>query len=231
MAAILCESLSKILRGSCEAIGTVLTFPCKACGCATEQLTKLCRSPFCLYLTVAIGLNLPPIIFSGMAFGAGTGGSSCTSASNWLYLNGLLCLINILAAVYISAKITYEPEDDNAAPFVQASVGDHDTQAKTDATEKTILRKMMEKTPETDTRAKSFSRVKEILCYDPLVALYILVGLFYMVWQSMGIGRTHDAADCGGDLERHLSNSLMCGFMYIMFGGVMFAFSVCCLAR
>ena len=125
MAAILCESFGKLLQGSCEACGTVLTFPCKACGCACEQVTQLCRSPFCLFLTVAVGLNMPPIVFSFMTLGAGQDSEECTSASNWLLIDGLLCLINIMAAVYMSLKITHEENDDgNNAPFVLASVND-----------------------------------------------------------------------------------------------------------
>ena len=97
MAAIICESLSKILRGTCEALGTVLTLPCKVCGLANGQLANLCRSPFCLYLCMAIGLNLPPIIFAGKSIaGKGYGSQECISAQLlttimlYKYCNGLL---------------------------------------------------------------------------------------------------------------------------------------------
>lgn len=233
MAAVLCESLSKLLRGSCEALGTVLTLPCKACGFATEELTKVCRSPFCLYLSVALGLNLPPVVFTIKAWMSGAnGGDGCASASNWLSINALLCLVNMMAALYISQKITYEPmEDPNAAPFMEASVMDHEKNAAAPQQKKTIVGAVMEKTLETNTRSKSVSRVKEILCYDPIVAIYIIIGMGYMVWQAMGVGRRLDASGCGGDWGEYVGDSLMCGFMFIFMGGTTFAISLCCLVR
>lgn len=233
MAAILCESISKLLRGTCEAVGTVLTLPCKACGIATGQLTKVCSSPFCLYLTVATGLNLPPIIFAGqsLVFGA-YGNADCTSASNWLYLNALLCFINIAAALYISAKIAYEPEaDGNAEAFVDIE-NKEDTKTEQSTKKKTLVESVLERTLDSNhTRSKSMARVKDILCYDPIVAVYIIVGIFYMVWQTMGFGRSQLANDCGGGLDDYLSHSLICGFLFIMLGGMTFACSLCCMAR
>mmetsp|Transcript_20487 Transcript_20487/g.35220 ORF Transcript_20487/g.35220 Transcript_20487/m.35220 type:complete len:235 (-) Transcript_20487:170-874(-) len=234
MAAILCESISKILKGSCEAVGTCLTLPCKACGCATGQLTELCRSPFCLYLTVAVGLNLPPIIFTGKAWGGGGGygDEGCQSASNWMNLNAILCLINIAAALYISAKITYVTEEEtnaSAAPYVEATTAP--TNEKSTLQPKTtLMKKVMEQTL-TDTRSRSLSRVKEILCYDPVVALYIVIGIFFMIWQSMGVARSRLAMECGGGLDEYLSHSLMCGFLFIFVGGMAFSISLCCMGR
>lgn len=208
---------------------------------ATGNHTKICKSPFCLYLTVALGLNIPPIVYSGMTWGKGGGyggNEGCTSASNWLNLNALLCFVNIAVAIYLSAKITYEPEDNLAAPFVEASVHNHETtkaaeeQPPTKDDRGSIVKKMMEGTLDSNhTRSRSFDRVKDILCYDPVVALYIIVGIFYMVWQTMGVGRVNLAANCGGGLDEFVSKSLMCGFGFIWFGGMTFSISLCCLAR
>jgi hypothetical protein len=177
---------------------------------------------------------MPPVIFSFMALGTGQDSDECISASRWLHIDAILCLINILAALYMSLKITHEPEPDdanhdNSAPFVLASVNDSAT--KSGHNKKTLVDKMMEKTLETDTRARSMGRVKDILCYDPLIAIYILVAIFYMVWQSMGVARGISADGCGGGLDHYLSLSLMLGASYIMMGGMTFACSLCCLVR
>jgi len=242
MAAILCESLSKILKGGCEVIGTVLTLPCKACGMANGQLANLCRSPFCLYLTVAMSLNIPPIVFTGKSIAwsshyGGYGSADCQSASNWLVLNAWLSLINILAALYISAKITYEfPEEDNEAPFIKAEVIKEDTtKASSDKPKLSVMKSMknvvLENTLDSShTRPKSMARVKDVLCYDPVIAIYIIIGIFFMIWQSVGINRRL-AADCGGSLQEYLSNSLLCGWLFIMVGGMTFGCSFCCLGR
>ena len=237
MAAILCESLSKILKGGCEACGHVLTLPCRACGLATEELTKVCRSPFCLYLSVALGLNLPPVVFTGKSLLGGSAygdDGDCSSVSNWMATNAVLCVINMAAAVYISAKVSYDPKEANVndAPFVEASVMDHETKGEKPAapTENTLLKKVMGQTI-TDTQSRSMGRVREILCYDPVVAVYILVGIFYMVWQTMGLGRTRLAAGCEGGLDDYLTQSIICGFLFITMGGMSFACSLCCLVR
>merc|ERR1712194_25693 len=175
-------------------------------------------APFCLYLSVALGLNLPPVVFTGKALVARNGGEGC---SNWLILNAILCLINMAAALYISAKISYNTEDENAAPFINASVMNHEATSKTPEPEKTLRQTVLESTL-TETRSRSTSRVKEILCYDPFVAVYIIIGLFYMVWQTVGIARV----DCDEVLP-----SLVCGFLFISLGGMTFACSLCCLAR
>lgn len=229
MAAILCESISKILRGSCEALGTVLTLPCRACGFATDHLTELCRSPFFLFVATAVALNLPPIVFTGKAWAGGDGG--CTAATSWLIVNALLCLVNIAAAAYISAKIAYEPESENGTPFVDMEANtDGDVKAPAKG-EKTIAEKILEDALVTDTRSKSMSRVRDVLCYDPVVAVYIIVGIFYVCWQTVGISRRIDASECGGGLDDYLSNSLICGFLFMTIGGCAFGISLCCMGR
>ena len=238
MAAILCESISKVLRGTCDAVGTVLTIPCKACGLATDQITNVCRSPFCLYLSVALGLNIPPIIFTARSYR----GADCASSLNWMYLNAFLCSINIIAAIYIAAKISQGDNSDGDAPFIDAEAGSANNQTNAAAQSsssdkpKTFVDTILENTIKTkvggvmtDTRSKSISRVKHILCYDPWVALYIIIGVFFMVWQTMGMGRL---GNCGeGDIDMYLSHSLICGFMFISCGGMAFGCSLCCLVR
>ncbi len=221
MAAILCESISKILKGTCEACGAVICLPCKACGFTADMLVGLCRSPFCLYLTVAIGLNLPPIIFAGL--GSGIGG--CSSASTWLNVNAILCFINMAAAAYISMKITHEQKDDggNTAPFVGA------TMESDGATKKSIVQKVMDNTLETHTRSRSLGRVKDILCYDPIVAVYIIIGIFFVVWQTLGIERGQSAQECGDEMKGYIFSSFACGFAFIWLGAMTFACSLCCL--
>ena len=231
MPAILCESLGKVLKGFCEGVGAVLTLPCKACGCATDRLTKLCASPFCLYLTVALGLNLPPIVFAATAFGARGGGEGCRTAWDWLGLNAVLCVINAHAAMYISAKMSHDATDENAAPFMEASVANHAAAAAPAAPVRRSSLFGGSFGGSLASPPRSVERVKDVLCYDPLVALYIVIGIFYMVWQAMGAGRTGSASDCGEAMDDALTRSLICGFLFIMLGGMTFACSLCCLVR
>ena len=232
MAAILCESISKVLKAGCEACGTVISLPCKIVG---STISTLCRSPFCPYLTVAVGFNIPPIVFAIKAWSANGG---CDVASSWLNLNAWLCIINIFVALYISAKISIEAVEDenvNDAPYVEATVTSKSvsptsiqSQQKRNPVQ-TFVDNTLVNDAVTDTRAGSVGRIKAILCYDPIVAFYIIIAIFYMVWQTLGISRSYAANDCNGDWDEYIFNSLMCGFMFISLGAMTFAISLCCL--
>mmetsp|Transcript_4964 Transcript_4964/g.11470 ORF Transcript_4964/g.11470 Transcript_4964/m.11470 type:complete len:233 (+) Transcript_4964:50-748(+) len=231
MAAVLCNGISKICSGTCEAVGTILSLPCKACGMGCGSVSTLCRSPFCLYTSVTLGLNIPAIVFAARVITYDFEGG-CRSASDWLKIDALLCFVNIIAAFYIAAKIAYDPPESgttnqDSAPYVEATIGEKASNKTSGA--KSLTRTVMEFGNLSETRGKSLSRVKEVLCYDPIVAFYIIVGIGFMVWQSIGVGRNQLAENCGGNLSEYIGNSLICGFCFIMFGGMSFAISVCCM--
>jgi len=233
MAAVLCNGLGKLFSGTCDVLGSVITLPCKACGFACDGISQALKSPFCLYLTVALGLNIPPVIFAGQAL-ANNGG--CNVALNWLAINAFLCVVNMAAAMYISGKVVHDPNDDDddakknnnvEAPYIEATVG-----SKAKELEQSRKTKFGLGSSIFENRVKSmsrFGRVREVLCYDPIVAVYIVIGIFYIIWQSMGFGRMNEAANCGGGEEDLISRALMCGFLFISLGATAFGCSVCCL--
>ena len=115
----------------CDGPANCLLFPCRACGMAIRELASFCRSPFALYLSVALGCNFPPIIYAIKDREAGGNvAGDCLSASGWLGINAILCSVNIVAALYVSAKILYDPDarehgagpDPGDAPYIEASV-------------------------------------------------------------------------------------------------------------
>ena len=157
----------------------------------------------------------------------------CRSASDWLKIDALFCFVNIIAALYIAAKIAYDPPESGttnqvSAPYVEATIGEQ-ASTETPGAKLSLTRRVTELGNLSETKSKSLSRVKEVLCYDPIVALYIIVGIGFMVWQSIGVARNQLAENCGGSLSDYIGNSLICGFCFIMFGGMSFAISVCCL--
>jgi len=244
MAAVICRALGDICDGLCDALGSVICIPFKACGFACTELRSFCKSPFALYLAVALGLNLPSVVFAAKNLGGNHDGD-CASAASWLNVNAILCLINMVAALYISSKIMHEAdpvvtETVDAAPYIEASVFNGEAKAKTaeliqEATvvapsKKTLGRSILNTTDtHNDTKAKSFARTKDILCEDPIVAVYILIGLFYMIWSTVGIGRSASAYGCGYGLAGHVNSAVMCNFLFISLGGMAFACSICCL--
>jgi len=87
--------------------------PCKVCnvicvgtGDICLELGDACKSPFCLFVTVATSLNIPPIIYSllSIVFPPDSSNENCRGTL-WLSINIPLCIINILAAWYLRYKV------------------------------------------------------------------------------------------------------------------------------
>lgn len=192
------------------------------------------RSPFCFYLTVTLGLNVPPIVFAGQAL---ANGNNCAVALQWLVVNAVFCIVNVAAAIYISGKVVQPPSDDddgNGAPYIAATVdgGKTEQQSQQQPQLPNGIKKFWQGHSSTHEARLAqdltkFGRVREVLCYDPIVAVYIIIGIGYIIWQSMGFGRMNEAAQCGGD--DLISSAVMCGFLFISLGATAFGCSVCCL--
>mmetsp|Transcript_1574 Transcript_1574/g.2167 ORF Transcript_1574/g.2167 Transcript_1574/m.2167 type:complete len:239 (+) Transcript_1574:74-790(+) len=237
MAAVLCNGISNLCSGSCEVLGSICSLPCKACGVLCDGVSQALRSPFCVYLSITLGLNIPPIIFAVEAFTIHDGG--CNIVLTWLAVNAILCAVNIAAAIYISGKIAYDvpgnesnavtPAPARPASDVEAATSGenkHKTVPKQEATKKST---MWPTIFESNTRARSFSRVSDVLCHDPIVAIYIVIGIGYIVWQTMGVWRRNEAEDCGGGLDTLIWDALMFGYLFILLGATSFGCSLCCL--
>lgn len=83
-----------------------------------------------------------------------------------------------------------------------------------------------------DHAGNSMGRIKHVLCYDGGVAIYIIVFIVWIVWQSMGLGRflSFNAGACGGsNVAGKLATSLICGYCYMSLVGIGFVCSLCCL--
>mmetsp|Transcript_38589 Transcript_38589/g.57364 ORF Transcript_38589/g.57364 Transcript_38589/m.57364 type:complete len:299 (-) Transcript_38589:97-993(-) len=87
--------------------------------------------------------------------------------------------------------------------------------------------------PESDAPAMSCGRIKHILCHDCVVAIYIVIALFWLFWQSIGTPRYLELAADGdfqcGNTEKAIAISLTCGWMYGTLAIVGFLCSMCCL--
>lgn len=206
MASLLCREFCNAFRNigdavrlGCNAIGQVLCLPCRLCGVASAKIGDVLCSPFALYLMLALGLNVPPIVFAGLAAGA----NECKDdVVPWLVKNAVFCIINIVAALYIVSKIL----------------------ARSDSKQQQLL----EEGTFYGTREQSCARIKQVLCDDPGVALYILVGIVYLVWTGIGTKMLHHG-ECGNDeIAHHLRNAVLCNHLFIALGGLGFCLSACC---
>lgn len=92
-------------------------------------------------------------------------------------------------------------------------------------------------TVDDDGPANSFHRLSQVLCYDPGVALYFVVAVCWVVWQSIGVTVAISlaaAANNGDDNEcenvkEWIFLSTVCGFLYMMVVVCAFGCSLLCL--
>jgi hypothetical protein len=86
-----------------------------------------------------------------------------------------------------------------------------------------------------DGPAMSWHRLSRVLCYDAGVALYILVVITWVIWQTIGITALIGLAgseDEGGScryVKRWIVSSTMCGWIYMMVVFCAFGCSLICL--
>jgi len=193
MAALICDGIGKL----CSSCGSICVLPCriisKVCESVCSVTGKLCSGPFCVYTITTIAINLPSIIISAKSLSKGFG--DC-KGSSWLLVNLILCVINVLAAWYISAK----SQDLN------------DTELQDQTT--------------------MFSRIVHVLCYDPFIAIYIILLAFFFCWLGVGIGwkasdQIYNGGGCNDSVSGAITSSIACGYCFFSIGFMALCCSLC----
>lgn len=71
-------------------------------------------------------------------------------------------------------------------------------------------------------QSKSWSETVKTLCYDPWIAVYILVCIAFFIWLCIGGSWSAQGAMANGDCPDNIAsltmNSLYCGFAFLFFG-------------
>lgn len=227
MAAVLCNACGEITSSICSITGQLCRLPaqlcgasCSACGSLCEQSchslsSGLCASPFAIFVTVAAVFNVPSVYVGLM--GVLEEGVSCKGA-RWLLVHAFLCAVNIVAAIYMGVAVVKEVHQDNNNTSM--AVG--------------------QQTPKT-----AFARAGHLLCYDPLLAVYILVLLAFFVWlwtgaawslsgsihQGCSSSSNNNNADGGDDndgVAGKVAVALGFGWAFIFFGMASLCLGMCC---
>lgn len=210
MAAVICKGIGEL----CSGLGKVACLPCRACGLACNSFGDVLKSPFFPYLAVTFGLNIPGVVFGIKSLAPG-----CADLSSWLFANGILCAIHMLAAWYIVNKIRESVHVDDGP-----STNDKGEPA-------TNYSNFSMPSREEYGAANSMARIKHVLCYDTTVACYIVVFIGWLIWLSMGVGKRLSAEDAGGcdsDINS-VTMAIGCGYMYFSLVFMAFGCSLCCL--
>lgn len=79
--------------------------------------------------------------------------------------------------------------------------------------------------------SNSMTRIKYVLCYDPLVAIYMIIFFVWVVWQSIGTSRAFKLGGLAycGTVSDWTMVSVICGYLYMGLVGIAFLCSLCCL--
>jgi hypothetical protein len=164
-----------------------------------------CSTSFCFYITVATVLNLPPIVVGLTDLPNAVSGCS---GSIWLLVFWLLCLVNIVAAFYMSVAVQ---RDDSIVPHRNQDGSAPTTQ---------------------QTAADGMSRVKHLFCYDVWMAVYILVLMGFFGWLLLGgawfaSGTMDDSDECDG-IHGKVGIAYGFGWAFVFLGGCALTGSLCC---
>jgi hypothetical protein len=208
MAAVLCNGIGNMMRALCTGIEKVMCLPCKACGFGCDMISDIFTSPFFLYIAVALGCNIPPIVwaFKSNANYQDYGDQDCGEGLRWLMINSAFCAVNILAAFYVAKRVQEQSQDEN----LLASGGN-------------VFQENEEG------KAGSMNRITHLMCYDKGMALYLIAVIGFVIWQSLGIKEIFALANDTCNLRINVVNSLICAYIFLALAAVSFVCSVCCM--
>jgi len=84
-------------------------------------------------------------------------------------------------------------------------------------------------------RHSSYERISYLLCHDPIIALYILVWIFFVSWLIVGsywsttnVMKDGDNVRCGNEIETNVGIVLGLGWTFLLLGPTVLSCVLCC---
>jgi len=207
MAALLCGHGIPDNDNACEKPIAI----CQECGNCCQRIGKFWKrcgkaicSPFFPYLAASAVLNVPPVIWSAQSFHV-----TCT-LSWWLWINGFLSLAHILASNYVVFQLQ-NPGEKEAA--VDSEAGVHEVRSHYQKMDAKDMKQSIQH------MRKSY-RLGRILCYDPVVSVYLFFSFLWIMWQTLGMFVIYQVGGDFDDDECHTKTriffSIFTGWIYAM---------------
>lgn len=233
--------MCKGIGNLCQGISECCTLPFRMCGVACDgccrALGQVFGSPFSPYLITTLALNIPPIAWTFLAI-SGSGSNGVTepcSGDVWLYVNAMLCLGHIFASFYIVYQVARQEKDSQGTARADASMSTPAPSAQDRVSRALFFWKDLGRDRGNNTdlgSAYSCRRLNQVMCYDVIVAIYILVACFWVIWQFLGVSQAvgSDAdSDWCDSIQNWITLSITCGFIYCFLVCIVFSCSFCCL--
>ena len=222
-------------------------------GC--HSLWDVVSSSFFPYMFITFALNTPPVVLGIQSVTNMTG--YCVDAATWMLVNAVCCGIHMVACLYIVNKVKddgpppqqYVPAAKPATPttttstVVTASVYDAESKKETITTTATPVSTLESGTyyqnmyHQENTRqyrddaapGNTWGRISHVMCYDKGVALYIIIAIGWMIYQTVGVAKLLTISGDCGTLGSRMMVSLCCGWFYTCLVGFAFLCSMCCM--
>jgi len=180
------------------------------------------NSSFFPYLFVTFALNIP-----AFAFGLATTFSE-TCNSNWLVFNAFLCAMHMLVSVYtvyrIRAKRSKKGESKSFfAPAASQDEESYYASGQDGMNADSLPQKSQDGLP------NSWKRIRAVMCYDMMMAVYYVLFLVWIVWQSNGARLILEAHPQDKECGRWIFLSVILGFLYMGLVIVAWTMSLCML--
>lgn len=215
MAAVLCNACGEIASGACDVCAQICQIPCKGCNLMCKGCGSACETA-CDSFGQLCGSPFSIFVTVAAVFnlpsvyvglmGVIDEGVTCSGA-RWLLVHALLSIINIAAAVYMGVAVVRE-----------------------------VTLNTQEQEQQRQSPKSAFARAGHLLCYDPFMAVYILVLLGFFCWLWTGAawslnGHIHNGCDADGDddgVAGKVALALGFGWAFIFFGMASLCLGMCC---
>lgn len=131
--------------------------------------------------------------------------------------------MHVVAAVYIVLRVLSKGEgesgdnNNNSLPMASAVPMGNGSKATGNDDNNKSIRSFVQVIGMRSGDESGRTRLRKILCYDPLVALYLLVGGLWLGWLAYGM--TTLATGGGDECENvgdAIVSSVTCGFLFVM---------------
>jgi len=157
-----------------------------------------------MFVTIVLAFNLPPIFLGIMDVPSIAAGCS---PSVWLLVNALFCLSHIYFSFYVAKTLYYgnndESNDDPEVPNHRRRYRGGPNQSV-------------------------YDKATQLFCYDPWMALYLLILIAFFVSINMALTISVDETACAANTTVSVVSAVVCGYSFLFVGASVLCCSVCC---